>query len=254
MERKVSAVRRLKIGFLVVLGAVMFVLVDVGIAAITSPQQTTASSVAVTTSGVATIGSSPVTTTTAAASASPTSAATTTQPNHEIAGTPSAEPTSTPPSGLLPQTAFGSLTGERDQVFSGLTIKRLPSNWFTTSASGSSHVYLDGSTCNGVNRSDCASVTFLNLRSGSNRVNYMPDPIRTWARNTCPSRVDAVQGPAAFNAGGQPAKYYKLACKGIDYYAWLVPGKDVLVLGVNGKYNDLEVPIVQAVMTEVLWN
>lgn len=153
---------------------------------------------------------------------------------------------------ILPKAAYGTLdSAMEDKLFNNTVVVLQPEAWFQGDGDGDSQDYADNTTCSANDLKSCAKIEFINL-VGANKVNYGSNPITAWARNVCPERsIDAVQGPAQFNAGGEMAGYYLFTCNGSNFYAWYVPSRHLLVTGKDGSGNALEVGIVQAVMERI---
>jgi hypothetical protein len=150
-------------------------------------------------------------------------------------------PTSVAPS--TPAVLNGAVVKE---VFPGLTAP-IPSGWVGQSSDEDSHTYADMSSCTTAQKR-CPQIEFLSLASGSNRVNYGSNPVNQWAKNVCPSRSpDSVAPMGTFVAGGTTVNAYEFACQGIENYAWLVPGK-LLVLTSDATGGASAPSTVQAVL------
>jgi hypothetical protein len=94
---------------------------------------------------------------------------------------------------------------------------------------GDNHTYADKSACT-VAAKNCPQIRFFSLVSGPHKVNYSPDPIRQWAKDVCPSRSpDSAAAQESFMVDGTTITGYKLNCMGVGNFAWLAPGK-LLVL------------------------
>jgi hypothetical protein len=237
----------------VIIGAVVVVLLfaaGLGISALTrGGQPTTTTAVAESTSS-----SAPTTPATKAPTTDPTTVST--PPTEEPTTANSSELPSLPPSGgLLPAPAFGSLaSAETVQLFDRLTILK-PHIWTDQSGDSDSQDYADTTVCAASQESDCPRISFLGLKAGPNKVNYGSNPIAAWAKDVCPDRRDAVEGPAAFQSSGVNAGFYRLRCQGMEYYAWYVPAQHLIVLGRDGSDGStLETGIVQAVLQRIVWN
>jgi hypothetical protein len=126
-------------------------------------------------------------------------------------------------------------------------IAPIPPTWAGEGSDSDSHVYADVSTCTTAQKR-CPQIEFLSLTSGPNLANYGSAPLRQWAKNVCPSRSpDSVAPMATFVAGGTTVNAYEFACQGIENYAWLVPGK-LLVLTSDATGGASAPSTVQAVL------
>jgi hypothetical protein len=146
---------------------------------------------------------------------------------------PATTPTYTQP-GTMPtrESTPPPVASTNREVFSWLT-SPIPSTWVGQGGDGDNHTYADKSSCT-VAAKNCPQIRFFSLVSGPHRVNYGPDPIRQWTKDVCPSRPDGATAQGSFTVDGVSITEYKLNCQGVGNFAWLAPGKLLVIASDEG--------------------
>ena len=157
-------------------------------------------------------------------------------PTSSTPTTTAAEETSSPvevtsqPTVIEPSTPAVLNGAVEKQLFSWLT-SPIPTTWVGRGGDGDSHTYAETNACTTGEKS-CPQVEFLSLTSGANRVNYGSNPINQWAKNVCPARSsESVVTLDPIVADGVTVQPYELPCQGVEYWAWLIPGKLLVMTG-----------------------
>lgn len=143
---------------------------------------------------------------------------------------PSPVETTSKPTATVPPTPAVLDGAVEKQLFSWLT-SPIPTTWTGRGGDADSHTYAETNSCTTGEKS-CPQVEFLSLTSGANRVNYGPNPINQWAKNVCPARSsESVVTLDPIVVDGVTVQSYKLPCQGMEYWAWLIPGKLLVMTG-----------------------
>lgn len=154
----------------------------------------------------------------------------------------------------VPNTA--SLEGaESTTLFNRLTFQR-PTMWETgtTNATGA-YTYTDTTSCN-PDAANCSTISFVDLTSPEMKEFFGDNPLDVWAKDSCPKDRGELEGSKEYSMDGETARYYRLPC-GVEGeltgHAWLIPGKDVLVMTYAGSGGSLSPEILRGVMDGLRW-